>query len=434
MNQGKKLLSELKLHSDYLRWVDEEQRYETWEEAIDSIVSQHREKYKGVDIEEELSLFSEASKKRKVLASQRNLQWRGEGIFDKNARIFNCSSTFCDRPEVFKQIMWLLLCGCGVGYSVESKFINKLPAIKKRRDTAVNFHIGDSIEGWAEGLDTLLDSFFTGGPTVRFDYSLIRPKGDLVAGRFLAPGPEPLKAALEKIEAILEAKEPGSKLNSLECHDIICHTADAVISSGLRRSALISLFDKDDQLMAECKTGNWFIDNPQRARSNNSAKLVRGQFTREEYDYFAGKIKEFGEPGFVIVDDERFCTNPCAEIGFIPINPRTGKSAISMCNLCEVNATGINTKEEFLSRVTAAAIIGTLQAGYTDFPFLGRDTEELVRHEALLGISITGWFDNPKLFNAEWLEEGAALAKEVNDTLAAKIGINPAARITCVKP
>jgi len=434
MNQGKKFLSELKLHNDYLRWLEPEGRYETWDEAIDSITDQHRFKYSSVDIEEELKFFAHHAKQRKVLASQRNLQWRGEGIFSKNARIFNCSSTYCDRPEVFKEIMYLLLCGCGVGYSVEKRYVDKLPAVRKRKDTAINFHIGDSIEGWAEALDMLLDSFFTAGPTIRFIYSGIRPKGSLVAGRFLAPGPEPLKAALEKIERILELKADGEKLTPLECHDIICHSADSVISSGLRRSALITLFDKDDYQMAECKTGNWFIDNPQRARANNSAKLIKGQYTKEEYDYFANKIKEFGEPGFVLVEDERFCTNPCVEIGFIPINPKTGNSAISFCNLSEINATGIKTKQEFLNRVKAATIIGTLQSGYTDFPFLGRDTEELTRAEALLGVSITGWFDNPLLFNEEWLREGALLAKEVNEDLADKIGVNPAARITCTKP
>jgi ribonucleoside-triphosphate reductase len=239
---------------------------------------------------------------------------------------------------------------------------------------------------------------------------------------------------LEKIENILINKEPNTKLSPIECHDIICHSADAVISAGLRRSALIVLFDKDDYEMAECKTGNWFIENPQRGRANNSAKLIEGQYTKDEYDYFASKIKQFGEPGFVLVKDKRFCTNPCVEIGFIPINPKTGNSAISMCNLCEINAQGINTKDEFLNRVKAAAIIGTLQAGYTDFSFLGKDTEELVREEALLGISITGWFDNPKLFNEEWLNEGAALAKTVNEELANKININPSARLTCVKP
>lgn len=434
MNQGKKFLSDLKLHSDYLRWLDSENRYETWEEAIDSIVEQHRIKYAGIDIEEELRIFEQHAKQKKVLASQRNLQWRGKDVFKKNARIFNCTSTYCDRPEVFKQIMYLLLCGCGVGYSVERRFINKLPTIKKRKDTAINFHIGDSIEGWAEAIDMLMDSFFKGGPTIRFIYSNIRPKGSLVAGRFLAPGPEPLKMAIERVEKILEFKEDGDKLTSLECHDIICHIADACISSGLRRSALIALFDKDDYEMAECKTGNWFIENPQRARANNSAKLINGQYTKEDYDYFANKIKQFGEPGFVLVDDERFCTNPCVEIGFIPINPKTGNSAISFCNLCEINATGIKTKQEFLNRVEAATIIGTLQAGYTDFPFLGKDTEELTREEALLGVSITGWFDNPILFNSEWLEECANFAKTVNEKLAAKIGINPSARITCTKP
>ena len=186
--------------------------------------------------------------------------------------------------------------------------------------------------------------------------------------------------------------------------------------------------------MINAKTGDWYITNPQRGRSNNSAVLVRGQYTEEEYQFFAQRIKEFGEPGFLIVEDERFCTNPCAEIGFIPVNPFNGNSCISFCNLNEISAKGINSLEEFLGRVKAAVLLGTMQCGYTDFPFLGKDTEELVSWESLLGISITGWFDTPQLFDEVWLRKGAEYAKEVNAEFAAKLGINASARITCVKP
>lgn len=433
MNQGKKLLSELKLHSDYLRWNDELNRYETWVEAVDEIVDQHREKYNEIDIEEELAFFAKFAYEKKALASQRNLQWRGSDIFKHNARLYNCSTTFVDRPEVFSQILYLLLCGCGVGYSVERRFINKLPTIKERVDVTLTYQIEDSIEGWAEALDKLMDSYFTGSSPIRFDYSKIRPANSLVAGRFLAPGPEPLKRALERIEGILESSI-GEQLTTLKAHDIICHSADSVISAGLRRSACICMFDKDDNLMINCKTGNWFVENPQRARANNSAKLIKGQYSKDDYDFFFSRIKEYGEPGILFVDSEDFTTNPCAEIGFIPINPRTGESCINFCNLSEIPAKGIDTKQELLDRIKAATIIGTLQSGYTDFPFLGEGTEELVRWESLLGVSITGWFDNPFLFYEELLREGAAHAVEVNKELAEKLGINPAARITCTKP
>jgi len=809
-NVGKKFLSDLKLHSDYLRWRDNVNRYETWEEAIDEILDQHTTKYGGIDISEELSFVRPFMYDRKVLASQRNLQFRGSEVFKHSSRIFNCSVSYIDRPEVFKQAIYLLLSGCGFGFSVEKRYVSKLPTIKRRKDSTVTYEIPDSIEGWSLALDELMNSYFTGGDKIRFDYSAIRPKNSLIAGRFLAPGPEPLKRSLEIIEGLLDGLLGDyieRTLEPIHCYDIICHASDAVLSAGLRRciakgskilvekgvykniediiigdkvktlggykevtntfvqgeqstllikhqsgelsctpnhriatlneqneitwvkaqdlkessklifiiddyvtvfndrlpdynyikpehstsckdiiipeldsdiayligiiqgdgyikltpnkgivsisvegnkpekkdkiklilerfgvnvsvldptkkdnsyrvnvkskqlgeyfhkyvkqpktvlkvpdfilnaspnikkafisgifcsdgsfktrpavvcssvyqsylielqlilgelgihsnirnrthpsrkihwqdlyeltirgvdnfnkfrsiltitpkkndrgdmtlannssifkpmvvegynvqpikiesiekglniptydievndqhsfmcngilvhnSALIALFDKDDDNMANSKTGDWYIRNGQRARSNNSVKLIKGQYTREEYDSFASKIKQFGEPGFILVDDERFVTNPCGEIGFIPINPSNGKSCIAFCNLTEINATGINSKSELLNRVKSAVILGTLQSGYNDFSFLGKDTEDLCRWENLLGVSITGWFDNPKLFNEEWLTEAAEYAQQINKEFALKLGINPSARITCTKP
>jgi len=314
-NIGKKFLSDLKLHSDYLRWRDDVNRYETWEEATSTIISQHRLKYSGIDIEDELKFVEEFVNNKKVLFSQRNLQFRGDDIFKHNARLFNCSVTFIDRPEVFKQIMYLLLCGCGVGFSVEKLFIDRLPSIKQRNSNTVTYIIPDSIEGWSLALDKLITSFFNGSETIRFDYSEIRPKNSLIASKFLAPGSEPLKKSLEIIEDLLNnllktALIKDTKLSSVNIYDIICHASDAVLSAGLRRSALICLFDKDDTAMMNAKTGNWYIENPQRARSNNSVKLIEGEYTKEEYDKFANAIKEYGEPGFFIVKDKYFLTNP----------------------------------------------------------------------------------------------------------------------------
>lgn len=752
-NPGKRFLSDLKLYSDYLRWRDDVGRYETWEEAIDEILNQHITKYDGIDISDEVNFVRQFIYDRKVLASQRNLQFRGDEVFKHCSRLFNCSVSYIDRPEVFKQSMYLLLSGCGFGFSVEKRYVSKLPTIKRRKDSTITYEIPDSIEGWALALDELMNSYFTGGDKIRFDYSAIRPKNSLIAGRFLAPGHEPLKRSMEIIEGLLDGllgDHIEISLEPINCYDIICNASDAVLSAGLRRSALICLFDKDDNDMINSKTGDWYIRNPQRARSNNSVKLIKGQYTFEEYNSFASKIKEFGEPGFILVDDERFVTNPCqpksatlltphgittmgdinvgdliwssegwtevvkkwstgikdvysyktnageflgtenhrlisngekieanqcesidlltgnitstvidpqtvmdglvlgdggihkassnlrllhigkndsdyftsevadliirkrdgisptaweiktniladelialnersipdryfygtadkvasflrglysangsvvnnritfktsssrlrdqiqlllsslgirsyyttnkpknvefkngtylckesydinissdrdkfanligfihkykndkinlsnigrgnsnypitsvdyvsteevfditvnndthtywtggvnvsncGEIGFIPINPSNGKSCIAFCNLTEINATGINSKSELLSRVKAATILGTLQSGYNNFPFLGKDTEELCRWENLLGVSITGWFDNPKLFNEEWLTEAAEYAKQVNKEFALKLGINPSARITCTKP
>lgn len=225
----------------------------------------------------------------------------------------NCSVSYIDRPEVFKQAMYLLLCGCGFGFSVEQRYVGKLLTIKQRRESTITYDIPDSIEGWALALDVLMNSYFEGGEKVRFNYGLIRPKNSLIANRFLAPGHEPLKRSLEIIEAMLESKLGSNEevaLSSIDCYDIICHASDAVLSAGLRRSALICLFDKEDEDMINAKTGDWYITNPQRARSNNSVKLIRGRYTKQDYDRFATAIKEYGEPGFVLVDDEAFLTNP----------------------------------------------------------------------------------------------------------------------------
>jgi ribonucleoside-triphosphate reductase len=312
-NVGKKFLSDIKLHSDYLRWDNNNDRYETWEEAIEAILTQHVIKYKNVDITNELDYIRPYLYDKKVLASQRNLQFRGEEIFKHNTRLFNCSSLYIDRTEVFKQVIYLLLSGCGVGFSVERRFVQQLPTVKRRTNNTVTYDIEDSIEGWSLALDELMMSYFEGKDKIRFNYSNIRPKNALIAGRFLAPGPEPLKKALEIIENILDnllGTEREAELSPIECYDIICHSSDAVLSAGVRRSALIALFDKDDDDMINAKTGDWYITNPQRARSNNSVKLIKDRYTKEEYDYFANKVKEYGEPGIALVDDERFCTNP----------------------------------------------------------------------------------------------------------------------------
>lgn len=324
-----------------------------------------------------------------------------------------------------------------MGYSVEQRFINKLPSIQKRNEETITYVIEDSIEGWALALDALMMSFFEGGAQVRFDGSLIRPEGAFISGGFKAPGYEPLKKSLELIEKLLQNKINNSdfKLTSLDCHEIICISSDAVLSAGVRRSALICLFDKDDDLMLKCKTGDWFYTKPWLARANNSVKLLKGTFSKEEFESYKNSIKEFGEPGVVLVDDIDFCTNPCVEIGFIPVNPKTGNSCISFCNLNEINGGMCKTEEMFLRACASASALGTLQASYTNFAFLGQDTIDLVEWEALIGVSITGIMDNPDiLINPEILRKGATIVKEINRIVALAIGINPAARTTCIKP
>ncbi len=434
-SKGKKLLSDLKFYESYAKFIKEKGRKENWEESVEDVMSMHMNKFPKA--KKYIKFATEMYKNKRVLASQRNLQYREPQIKQHALRLFNCSSTYIDRPEVFGEALYVLLCGCGVGYSVERRFINKLPKLNIRKDKTVTHLIEDSIQGWAGALHALMMSFFKGGNQIRFDGSNVRPEGAYISGGFKAPGYTPLKKALEAIEKLLQDKVNRGDFNltSLDSHEILCIGSDAVLSAGVRRSAIICLFDKDDELMLMCKTGDWFYKKPHLARANNSVKLLKGEFTKEEFLAYKETIKQFGEPGIVLVDDMDFCTNPCVEIGFIPINPRNGKSCWSFCNLNEINGGLCTTAEEFYEACRAAAIIGTLQASYTDMPFLGSDTEELIRTEALLGISITGIMDNPHiLLNPEILRKGAEIVNQTNEELAAIIGINPAARTTCIKP
>lgn len=455
MSKGKKLLKNLKFYDSYSKYNESLKRKETWEESCADVMSMHRNKF--ANNEKALQYIDFAEKmyiNEAILASQRNLQYREAQVLRANARIFNCASTYIDRPEVFKQIMYVLLCGCGMGYSVEKRFINKLPEVKQRLDSTITHVIEDSIEGWALALDALMMSFFNGTEQIRFDGSLIRPEGAFISGGFKAPGFEPLRIALDAIEKMLTSKVGGivntdktdglvqkksnhfaTRLSPLDCHEIICIASNAVLSAGVRRSALICLFDKDDNEMLTSKTGEWWVKKPHLARANNTVKLVLGDFTEEEFKNLTSSVKEYGEPGLAIVKDVDFTTNPCFEIGFIPVNPRTGNSCISFCNLSEINGGMCDTKEKFFDACAAASIMGTLQASYTNMPFLGKDTEELIRHEALIGVSITGVMDNPKiLLDPETLRQGAEIVVKTNKELAEIIGINQAARTTCNKP
>jgi len=439
---GKELLSNLKFSESYAKFLKEEGRLETWEESCLDVMSMHKNKFSKLDTWGEIEPYYEkalaAYSDMNILASQRNLQFREKHINKHSTKLFNCSTTYIDRPEVFKGIMDVLLCGSGVGYSVEEVFVNKLPQLKKRNTSSHQVHvIDDSIEGWAISVDVLLSSYFNGGEKVLFDYSQIREKGSLIAGEFSAPGHEGLKKSLELIEKLLDSKVNNNDfvLSTLDCHDIICIESDAVLSGGVRRSALICLFDKYDDLMLKCKTGDWWVTAPWRARANNSAKLKKGEFTKEELDSYKEFIKQFGEPGVVMVEDMRVVLNPCCEIGFIPVNPRTGNSCFSFCNLCEIIGAKCTTEEEFYKACEAAAVIGTFQASYTYMPFLGQDTMELIEWEALLGVSITGIMNNPSiLLNPEILRKGAEIVKDTNKKVAELIGINQSARTTCIKP
>lgn len=445
----KNLASDTKFYEGYSRYDEDKQRYETWDEAVDRVMDMHKKYYaKEIDLNPELLKFIEeatqAYKDKLVLGSQRALQFGGDQLLKHQLKVYNCLSTYADRPEVFGEIFYSLLCGCGVGFSVQRHHVAKLPAVASRTKQPKTHLVEDSIEGWASAVDVLMSSYLIGGGKhpefegrkVYFDLSQIRPKNSLISGGFKAPGPEPLRLALDRIEYILQGivlKNKQRQLRPIEVYDIIMHISDSVLSGGVRRSATICLFSPDDLEMRNAKTGNWFTDNPQRARSNNSAVIVRNETTKEQFHEFMDSIKQFGEPGFYFVDSTEHATNPCVEIGMFP--QFEGVSGFQGCNLVETNGGMCSSEEIFYRACRTGAILGTLQAGYTDFKFLTETTKKIFEREALLGVSITGWMNNPKiLFDEKILSKGAEIVKATNKIVAKLLGINPAARTTCVKP
>lgn len=446
-NLGKQMMSESKFYMGYSRWKDEG-GYETWSESVARVMDMHRKKYEKVESEYLNALMlkaQQAYEDKQVLGAQRALQFGGEQLFRHNARMYNCTVSYTDRPRFFSEAMYLLLCGCGVGFSVQKHHIEKLPKIKKRYEKKAKvFQVPDSIEGWADAFGVLLSSYFTEGQQfpeyagcqVHFDLTKIRPKGAEISGGFKAPGPDGLRLALQKCEDLLEklVSSGEDKISSIVAYDFVMHMSDAVLSGGVRRSATICLFSKEDEDMLNAKTGNWFVDNPQRGRSNNSVMLMRDELTRGEWATIMKSVQQSGEPGFIFTDHLDNLYNPCVEIGMQAYD-ENGESGWQFCNLVEINGGQCNTREEFLDACESATIISTLQAGYTDFKYLGEATKRIVEKEALIGVSITGWMNNPDvLFNEQNMIDGATLVKEVNKRVAKLIGINQAARTTCVKP
>ena len=439
-------MSQTKFYEGYSRWNDEHDRYETWEEAVTRVMNMHRDYYKDKMSPELSQLIDEAESLYKLqyaLGAQRALQFGGEQLRKHQMRMYNCTSSYADRAAFFGELFYILLCGAGAGFSVQEHHVAKLPDVAERKKQAKGYVIEDSIEGWADSLSVLMSSYFVGGGThpefegrkVYFDLQNIRPKGAKISGGFKAPGPEPLRKALDKIEHMIQGivLSGRNRLKPIEVYDIAMHAADAVLAGGVRRSATICLFSADDEEMINAKTGNWFIDNAQRGRSNNSAVIVRDEITKEDFKKIMGSIKEFGEPGFYFVENRDFTTNPCVEIGMYP--QIDGESGWQGCNLTEINGGKCTSTAEFYKACRAASILGTLQAGYTEFKYLDQTTKKIFEREALLGVSITGWMNNPDvLFDEEVQQEGAKIVKQINETVANLIGINPAARTTCVKP
>jgi len=445
-SDARNVMSQAKFYESYSRWLEDEERYESWDESVTRVMNMHRDYYKHTMSPELNLLIDEAEAAYKLqytLGAQRALQFGGDQLLKHQMRMYNCTSSYADRAAYFQELFYILLCGAGAGFSVQKHHVAKIPDISERKKQAKGWKVEDSIEGWADALGVLMSSYFVGGGTfpefegrkVYFDLAEIRPQGAEISGGFKAPGPEPLRKALDKIEHLLQSLvlAGNTRLQPIHVYDISMHAADAVLAGGVRRSATICLFSPDDEEMMVAKTGNWFIENPQRGRSNNSAVIVRDEITKEQFSNCMKSIKEFGEPGFYFVDNTEHTTNPCVEIGMYP--QIDGESGWQGCNLTEINGGKCTTKEEFFKACRAGAILGTLQAGYTDFKYLSETSKKIFAREALLGVSVTGWMNNPDiLLDGDVQRQGAEIVKKVNKELAQLIGINQAARTTCVKP
>jgi len=426
MDASQKILSDLTVHMKYSKFIPELERRETWEELVTRNMNMHIKKYPHI-ASEIVDVYHYVYTK-KVLPSMRSMQFGGKPIEISPNRIYNCAYLPIDHLDAFSETMFLLLGGTGVGYSVQKHHVEKLPEIRKPNPNRTRrFLVGDSIEGWADAIKVLMKSYFGEHlSTPEFDFSDVRPKGaQLVTSGGKAPGPQPLKDCIHKLKGMLDAKEDGERLSSIEVHDMICHIADAVLAGGIRRAALISLFSADDNEMIACKSGAWWETNPQRGRANNSAALVRHKITK---DFFMDLWKRVeasgaGEPGIYFTNDKDWGTNPCCEIALRPNQ---------FCNLCEVNVSDIESQEDLNNRVKAAAFIGTLQAGYTDFHYLRDVWKRTTEKEALIGVSMTGIGSGVVLgYN---MKEAAKLVKEENARVAELIGVNKSARTTTVKP
>jgi ribonucleoside-diphosphate reductase alpha chain len=430
-----KNMSEFTFTSKYAKYLPEENRRETWEECVMRSRAMMLRKYKAYPaaVPFIVRAYDDVLNK-KVLPSMRSMQFAGPAIEKHNARMFNCVASHCDRLEFFRECFYLLLCGCGTGYSVQTQHVSKLPEINPSTES-LGMTIPDSVEGWATAADLLIKSYFGLNQKPIFDYSEIRAKGEPLSAGGKAPGPEPLKKALDNVSRVLDMAVEGGRLRPIDCYDIVCHLSDAVLSGGIRRSATICVFSPEDTEMLEAKTGNWFTENPQRGRSNNSVALARDTTTRGQFAEIMKSVKEYGEPGFVWMDDLDTIVNPCVEIGMYPKHPITGETGWQGCNLSTINGAKIKDEYDFYSAAFSAAVIGTLQAGFIEFPYLGTTTEDIFGYESLLGVSITGIMDSPSvLLDQKTQQAGAEVVKYANALVAHMIGIRAAARTTCIKP
>ena len=479
MDIQRKNLADFTFKQTYAKYIAPKKRRENWGEAVSRMMDMHATKLiDKIEVYEDLNEIEDAIVNKDILGSQRALQFGGRAILEKNWRIFNCTTSYCDRPRFFAEALWLLLCGCGVGYSIQKHHVKKLPPVISANavnSAKMQVHlVKDTIEGWADALNALIEFYLGLSDTMPiFNFSQVRKRGSSLSHGGKAPGPIPLKMSLQKIEAVLFSCA-GRSLRPIDCNDIICHAADCVLSGGVRRSATIALFSMDDEEMWKSKTGNWWATNPQRARANISAVFIKNTVDKETFKKkFLEYVPQWGEPGIIFAESTEFCFNPCVEIAMCPVLIKdengdvvteydqdllnfdkrekyeskgfTFESGWQACNLTEVNASKFKAFDTdnidyMYNAVKQATKLGTIQASYTKADYLGEVSQMIVEREALLGVSLTG-LANSAFFHSDKRQEAYDLLKDlaqfackVNKDFAEKIGINPASRITCVKP
>lgn len=424
MDRSQKILSDITIFSKYSRYDKEKGRRETWDEIVNRNKAMHIAKYPAIaDTIEEV--YERSVRPKKILPSMRSLQFAGKAIERNPSRIYNCAYLPIEDSRAFSEIMFLLLGGTGVGYSVQYRHVDKLPVVLGPQGAPRRYVIGDSIEGWADAVRVLVESYFYGKQPVEFDYGDVRPKGtELVVSGGKAPGPEPLAECLRRIDGIFR-RATGRRLLPIEAHDVACFEADAVLAGGIRRAAMIALFSYNDEEMINCKSGEWWNDNPQRGRANNSVVLHRTKTTLDQFTQLWLRVRASGagEPGFYWTNNFDWGTNPCCEIALRPYQ---------FCNLTEINVTDIKDQGDFNERARDAAFLGTLQAGYTNFHYLRPIWKTTTEEDALIGVGMTG-IASGNIFPLDE-REAANHAIRTNILVSAIIGINPAARITTVKP
>lgn len=425
MEMDKKALSDITVFGKYAKFIPAKGRRENYEEIVTRNKEMHQRKYPQL-AEQIEDVYVNYVLNKRVLPSMRSLQFGGRPIELAHNRIFNCAYMPAEDYHFFPELMFLLLGGTGMGYSVQHHHVSKLPPVTEPKSRDYHkFQVQDSIVGWADAIKVVAKAFLCGGALPAFDYRDIREKGsELVTTGGQAPGPAPLKLCVENLVELFSGAV-GRNLRPIEVHDAACVIADAVLAGGIRRAAMISLFDLDDEEMITCKSGNWWETHPYRARSNNSAVLVRGEVSCDQFVQLMGRVESSGcgEPGVYWNNNRDWGTNPCCEIALEPYQ---------MCNLTEINASLIKSQADYNGASHAAAFIGTLQAGYTDFHYLNPKWRETCERGALLGVSMTGIAS--RTVTELNMKEAANVAKQTNRNVAKDIGIRRAERITTVKP